>query len=328
MSLTRITCPECGVGLKSPTGFTVGETVHCKKCETYFAVEEPGDEAADADRPQKARPAAPTPGKAGTKKPLRAAADDEDENDAPKARKKKRADDTEKSYKTSPLRFVILGGLLVVLGVLGFMLYQKKQKEKEDAAKNDALPPADSGVVGGRGPGPLGPGGVGFQGPIDIPAGGVIGGGRPGMGRPGMGDGAGRPIVDGKTSRPTGGGGDPISNFFSGPALTDAEKEALKKQFQDKLIGTWVADLGGTTVELVYTPTGDVTETKKVGSGPSTTANGKWRVVGLVGHRGLIIQREGIGRIGTPRPETILFEGDELEHPVPSLNLTGVFRKK
>lgn len=115
MSLARIVCPECGAGLKSGSGFSVGETVNCPKCESAFRVEDP---------------------------------DDADEEEAPRKKKRRRDDDEDDygggkkgSYKNSPLRYAILGVLVVVMIVLGVMLYQKKKKEKEAAA---APPPDDT----------------------------------------------------------------------------------------------------------------------------------------------------------------------------------------
>jgi uncharacterized Zn finger protein (UPF0148 family) len=109
--LNRITCPECGAGLKSKSGFTPGELVSCPKCETDFTVAEPADEA---EEPRKG------------KKPAKAAAlppDDEEE-------------DEKWSYKNSWIRYAILGVLLVVLGVLGYMLYEKKKKEEARLARS------------------------------------------------------------------------------------------------------------------------------------------------------------------------------------------------
>lgn len=148
VALLKIKCPECGAGLKSPTGFTVGQTVCCPKCETYFPVEEPEEEAEEA--PKKSAPAGGKP--APAKKPVKAAADEdedeeEDEEEAPKKKKKKkrRDDDDEdggRSYKNSPLRFIILGILIIIMLVLGYMLYEKKKKEKEDNAAAGGAPPA------------------------------------------------------------------------------------------------------------------------------------------------------------------------------------------
>ena len=142
MALLKIKCPECNAGLKSPTGFTVGQTVCCPKCETYFAVEEPEEEE---EAPKKSAPAAkgkPAP----AKKPVKAAVaedlpdedEEEEEEEAPKKKKKKKKkrdddDDEERSYKNSPLRFVILGILIIVMLVLGYMLYEKKQNEAKQS---------------------------------------------------------------------------------------------------------------------------------------------------------------------------------------------------
>lgn len=138
MSLTRTTCPSCGAGLKSAAGFNPGQSVRCPKCSTAFAVPDPdfeevGDEPAppaqkkapvraaarndDDDRPRRRR------------RPRDEDDDDDDDDDRPRGKGKK-----QKGYKSSPLRYAILGVLLVVLGVLAFLLYQKKQREKEDAA--------------------------------------------------------------------------------------------------------------------------------------------------------------------------------------------------
>lgn len=135
MALTRISCPECGAALKSPTGFTPGQTVCCPKCETYFSVEEPAD-GGEEEKPKKGKPA---PAKAAAKKPVKAAvSDDEDEEDEkPKKKKKKKAADEDEedwSYKNSWIRYAVLGVLLIVLAVLGYMLWDKKQKEKDNAA--------------------------------------------------------------------------------------------------------------------------------------------------------------------------------------------------
>jgi hypothetical protein len=156
--INRVVCPECGAGLKSAAGFKVGQTIACPKCETYFQVP-----AAEEDEPPSAARTTPLsktkslkPGakptartapletekqKTGkTTKVLAAKAkgdeDDEDE-DRPKKKKKgkkKRRDDEEDGFKYSKswIRVAVLGVLLIVLGVLSYMLYAKKQKEKED----------------------------------------------------------------------------------------------------------------------------------------------------------------------------------------------------
>lgn len=147
MPLNRIACPECGAGLKSKTGFTPGETVCCPKCETYFSVEEPQD-GDEEEKPTKDRAAA----KGGAKKPVRAAAADDDEDEGkPKKKKKKRDDDDEAdeeewSYKNSWIRYAVLGVLLIVLAVLGYLLYEKRQREADaNAAVGRGGAPANTG---------------------------------------------------------------------------------------------------------------------------------------------------------------------------------------
>src|SRR5580692_9701406 len=152
MALNRIPCPECGAGLKSPSGFTVGQTVCCPKCETYFAVEPPAEENEEAeenDSPRKAKTSSnSTKAKAAGKKPLKATTlpdddqdDDDDDRPTKKKKKKKRDDDDEgRSYKSSPLRFAILGVLIIVALVLGYFLYDKEMKKNaadKETAKTD-----------------------------------------------------------------------------------------------------------------------------------------------------------------------------------------------
>ena len=147
MPLNRIECPSCGAGLKSTAGFAVGQKIRCPKCQVPFAVEEPADAADDVAPPPPPKPAARPPA-APAKKPVKAVAavadDNDDEDDRPRKKKRPARDDEDDDrprkkkkggYKTSPVRFLILGVLLVALGVLGYMLYDKKQKEKADAAK-------------------------------------------------------------------------------------------------------------------------------------------------------------------------------------------------
>lgn len=141
MSLTRTTCPSCGAALKSAAGFKPGQSVRCPKCSTAFAVEEPAFEAVDEDAPPpKAKPAPARAARARAdddddrpRKKRRPRDDDDDDDDRP--RKKKKAG----GYKNSPLRYAILGILLVILGVMAFLLWQKKQREAaDDGAANTA----------------------------------------------------------------------------------------------------------------------------------------------------------------------------------------------
>ncbi len=152
MPIMRAVCPECAAGMKnnSPAGFSVGQTIECPKCGTYFAVEAVPPAA-------KLLPAKPAPAKAVAAKPRPAddadedrpktkakARRDEDEDDddeedddddrpRKKSKKGKNSRDEKGSYKKSPVRFIILGGLVVIMLVGAFFLYQKIQKEKDDA---------------------------------------------------------------------------------------------------------------------------------------------------------------------------------------------------
>lgn len=123
MALSRVSCTHCGAGLKSPTGFEVGQAVMCPKCRKQFEVEEPEEEGDAPAKPGKGRPPA-------GKKPVRAAVsndddEDEDEDDRPKKKKKKKKrrddDDEDEDEKGNVAFYVRLGVLLLVLVVLGVL---------------------------------------------------------------------------------------------------------------------------------------------------------------------------------------------------------------
>ncbi len=164
MSLTRTTCPNCGAGLKSAAGFNPGQQVRCPKCSSAFAVPEPEDEDEAEPSPKRKRPPARAAraddddDRPRQRRP-RDDDDDDDDDDRPRKKGKKKG-----GYKNSPVRYAILGVLLVVMGVLAFLLYQKKMREKEDA---NAPPVATDGepVDGGARPRPVPQPGPG---PIDI----------------------------------------------------------------------------------------------------------------------------------------------------------------
>ena len=137
MPIAKATCPECGAKLSSPDGFDIGEVVECPKCETEFKI-------------RASKPAA-APVKSAKPKVVADAEDDEDyEDDELKLKKKKKqgsrrdSDDEEKSYKNSPLRFVILGVLVLVMLVGGFFLVKKILAER---AANAGLQPAGTSLA-------------------------------------------------------------------------------------------------------------------------------------------------------------------------------------
>jgi DNA-directed RNA polymerase subunit RPC12/RpoP len=141
MPIAKAVCPDCGAKLSSPDGFEVGEEVECPKCETEFKVRAPKPATApvkaapkpqviDEDDEEEERPKA----KRGPEPD-----DDEDEDERPKKKKKKqggkrRDDDEGGDYKNSPLRFIILGILILIMLVGGFFLVRKIMKERADNA--------------------------------------------------------------------------------------------------------------------------------------------------------------------------------------------------
>lgn len=75
--------------------------------------------------------------------------DDEDED---RPRKKFQRRETSSSgwsnYKKSPVRFIVLGLLLAVMMVMGYMLYLKKQREQKQNEKTSGLVPASHVLCG------------------------------------------------------------------------------------------------------------------------------------------------------------------------------------
>ncbi|MDY3560483.1 hypothetical protein R5W23_001718 [Gemmata sp. JC673] len=247
MSVLKLKCPECRAGLKSGSGFKVGQTVCCPKCETYFVVEDPDE----GDEPAKPRAAV---------KAVRAAVADEDDEEERtlKKKKKRRAADDEGSYKNSPLRFVILGVLVVIMLVLAFFLYKKKQSEAaEGGMAPEDIPPVDvQPVPGGKMASKLTPPAVNVA-PPGAPK-------RPTDLRP-----SGAPSV-----------------ALNGGVVAPAEAKRLVAKHTAALVGTWAADLGsGTREQLTYTADGSYT-VSRTGSG-AATAGGQYEVKGLVGTKGL-----------------------------------------
>lgn len=285
MALLKIKCPECSAGLKSPTGFKVGQNVRCPKCETYFAIKEPDDES-ETDAPQK---------------PVRAAAyDGDDEDVGPRKKKMKRRedDDDERSYKSSPLRYAVLGVLVVVMLVLGYMLYEKRKNEAADNA--GATVSSDSAVAPTN---PLPP-------PREGPAGVQL---RPNPPLPGG-------PVGGPPARPPGGA--PLGGLFGGVPLPAAEANALKQKLQARLLGNWAADLGdGYQEELTYAADG--TYTAKLTGATPATATGRYTVLQTVGDKGLKVRLGDAGRT-----VTVSFDDDTIEQPSLRPGFTGTYRRK
>ena len=160
MASTRTICTECKSVVTLPEPAEVGDVVPCPKCEAYFTVPRtkivpmPG-----AAKPAVAKPLVAVPVKAKPKvvveeddlppppkkKPVVVVEDDdededdeEEEEEKPKKkkkrpeggpRKKKRKKQVEeKSFKDSPIRYVILGVLVLVMLVGAYFLYKKMMK--------------------------------------------------------------------------------------------------------------------------------------------------------------------------------------------------------
>ena len=137
-TIMRVTCPECGAGLKAddPAGFEVGQALECPKCDTYFEVEAP-----------KVAVAKPV---AKAKKPAVVVEDDEDDDDRPRKKRRRDYDDEEEDrprkkrkaeeggyarYRKSPIRFIILGVLIVIMIVIAVLLKMKWDREKQEQTK-------------------------------------------------------------------------------------------------------------------------------------------------------------------------------------------------
>ena len=297
MALLKITCPECNAGLKSAKGFAVGQTVSCPKCETYFTVEEPEEDEDDAPLPPK-------------KKAMKAAvADDDEEDEKPKKKKKKKArdDDAERSYKNSPLRYAVLGILVVIMLVLAYFLYDKKKKEKESA---DATPaPADTDPE-----------------PAPRPVGRPNNNFRPQQVGPIVGNPSKAPNVPPKKGPDVGGiAAGAVDGLLSGSGPQNAaEGQKLRQKYTAALVGAWAADLGdGVTEQLTYAADGTFTASR-AGAAP-TTASGRYAVKALVGTKGLKLELTTSDRT---RTVTVTFEDNELQHPSIQPGVTATFRKK
>ncbi len=148
MAIEFATCPECRTKLRStkPTGFVAGEALECPKCGTYFAAKAVTPAKPVAAKPRVAVVNDDDEDEQPRKKKAKVRAieeDDEEDLDEPprkKGKKSKKRDGDERSYKSSPLRFIILGILVVIMLVLAVFLYLKWQREKEDNATAPPIP--------------------------------------------------------------------------------------------------------------------------------------------------------------------------------------------
>ena len=308
MAILKTRCPECNAGLKSPTGFAAGQTVACPKCETSFTVDAPAYEEVDEQ---------PAP----SKKPVKAVAsrvddDDDDDDEKPRKKKKKKSRDDEddeegggKSYKNSPLRFIVLGVLVLIMLGLGIALVMKKLGEREEAKAPNEDAPA-TGQPGGGGnfqPPPI----QGLPGPgIANPKGGIVpkkGGIQPPPPPP--------PPPNNS------GGGDHIAGILGeSPRPGSADSVKLLESHRKKLLGVWEGKVDGSLHKISYQDNGQFTH-EISGGGKDSTSAGTWNIAGLVGTRGVQINR------GTVKLKAV-FEGDELLHDTATPGETVVLKKK
>jgi hypothetical protein len=84
--------------MTSPAGFQTGQVLRCSRCGKDFTIAGTGAEENPDDFLPGGAPA--------------------------------------RSYRTSPFRYAILGVLVIVLGVLGYKLYEKSVKDRQIAAEN------------------------------------------------------------------------------------------------------------------------------------------------------------------------------------------------
>lgn len=284
MSLAKVSCPECGASLKSADGFEVGEDVTCPKCDTAFAVPKPKAKAVLVE-------------------------DEGEPAEKPKKKKQKAAlADEPRSYKNSPLRYAILGVLVVVMIVLGVLLYLKKGVVEPEQASNDPPPnlpqqPIQQPPIQPQPKFPNFPTPK-FPGPKVNPK-------QPGKQPPG--GGLGGALVSGI---------DPLSPIF-GSAPTSAQAKQIVGKYGAALVGSWACETDGAKDEVAYLADGTFVASR-TGTG-AAKASGKYTIVGPAGATGLKLKLET--DTGT-RTITVSFDGDTLEHPTLEKGVTATFQRK
>lgn len=288
MALNKIECPECGAGLKSSEGFSAGEEVECPKCEASFTVEEPDADAEDV---------------------------------APKKKKKKKAD-KEKSYKTSPMRFAVLGVLVAVMCVLGGMLFLKMRKDKEtedENAKIQARNAEQQGENNNGGPPPI------IAGPnVNMGGGNKKGGGAmvPPIPPPPLMPNGQLPkgTVTPKQNPPSSGGGGLEGLLGGGAAPTQDSPEGKRRVavLRPKLIGSWEGTgPDGTLHKVTYMENGQFTHD----AGGKAT-NGTWQASGFVGDKVLKVSR------GTVTLKVAFEDDREIIHDTETAGVSLSLKKK
>ena len=143
MLLHQITCPKCGASLTSKAGVPEGRQLNCPKCQNRFAAEAPPVEAEIVDEVDEAALRRKTSSsterrnrqdEARTPCRRRPLDDDEEPEERPHKRKKKREQEKGTYQKLKGniwVRVVTLTVLLSIMAVLGYMLYQKIQRDND-----------------------------------------------------------------------------------------------------------------------------------------------------------------------------------------------------
>ncbi len=161
MRVNRIVCPQCAAALTSKAGVETGTSIACPKCKHKFSVAAPRKDEVEVDfevideeereqRPQsKSRRMVDDDEDDKPRTRSRSRSDDENpDDDRPKAKKrgrdvdfarlsrrtkrKRREEDEDEGLKGNIwVRVGTLGGLLLILAVLSYFLYQKYNKKDD-----------------------------------------------------------------------------------------------------------------------------------------------------------------------------------------------------
>ncbi|MCE9560519.1 MAG: caspase family protein [Planctomycetes bacterium] len=127
MVIPKTNCPKCNVRFSSPKGFTVGQAIKCPKCGTNFAVA-----SSVATVPQHATPTRRAAATVGTPPQRKTPAP------APAQPALLSLDDDEPTpAKRSPIRFILLGVVFVLIAAAGFFVMTKDSHDPKQTASDD-----------------------------------------------------------------------------------------------------------------------------------------------------------------------------------------------
>jgi hypothetical protein len=117
VAIHKTNCPKCSVGFTSKAGFAVGEVIRCPKCGTNFAIQQPATEKAQTTRAK--APATNTK----AKKVAKVANPEPETEDEPTPR------------KSSVVGYLVVGLLGIVVGIGGYMLYERQHRDRQETAE-------------------------------------------------------------------------------------------------------------------------------------------------------------------------------------------------